>query len=230
MLAQTCIEIMVLIETMKKSKPVSKKRQRRVRNSLNRTEILSTAMHIIQTSGVENLSMRMIAKELDCSVASPYAHFKNQEEIIQALLYQGESQLTANLKTAQASSENPFEQISAIAHIYWQFSIENRGLHKLMFSSGGGLHKKLFAAPSSYRVFLKVIRDGLKKESDEMKRPRYNSIARTMWAWMYGLLVLQMTDLLNRDKLKYDPIEEGMLLFKYLFRNEIYDKKNKINT
>ena len=46
-----------------------------------------------------------------------------------------------------------------------------------------------------------------------------------MWAWMYGLLVLQMTDLLNREKLKQDPIEEGMLLFQYLFKNEVSEKK-----
>ena len=110
----------------------------------------------------------MIAKHLNCSVASPYAHFKNQEEIIQALLYQGEQKLTTDLNLAKDSSEDPFEQITAIAHTYWQFSVENKGLHKLMFSSGGGLHKKLFAAPSSYRVFLKTIRDGLKKEFSEM--------------------------------------------------------------
>ena len=96
-----------------------------------------------------------------------------------------------------------------------------------MFSAGGGLHKKLFAAPSSYRVFLKTVRDGLKKESSEMPRPRYNSIARTMWAWMYGLLVLQMTEILNREKLKQDPIEEGMLVFKTLFRNAIDEEKSK---
>ncbi len=212
---------------MKKIKPASKKRPRRIRNSLNRTEILSTALHIIQTGGVESLSMRTIAKNLNCSVASPYAHFKNQEEIIQALLYSGEQQLTADLNLARASSKNPFEQITAIAHTYWQFSVKNKGLHKLMFSSGGGLHKKLFAAPSSYRVFLTTVRDGLKKESSEMPRPRYNSIARTMWAWMYGLLVLQMTDILNREKLKQDPVEEGMLVFKTLFLNAIDEEKTK---
>lgn len=212
---------------MKKTKPISKKKERRIRNSLNRAEILSTALTIIQTDGVESLSMRRIAKELNCSVASPYAHFKNQEEIIQALLYQGEKKLTADLNLAKASSENPFEKVTAIAHTYWEFSLENRGLHKLMFSAGGGLHKKFFAAPSSYRVFLKTIRDALKKESGEIPRPRYNSIARTMWAWMYGLLVLQMTDLLNREKLKQDPIEEGMLLFRYLFKNEVSEKKQK---
>ena len=144
-----------------------------------------------------------------------------------ALLYSGEQKLTADLNIARASTENPFGQITAIAHTYWQFSVENQGLHKLMFSAGGGLHKKLFAAPSSYRVFLKTVRDGLKKESSEMPRPRYNSIARTMWAWMYGLLVLQMTEILNREKLKQDPIEEGMLVFKTLFRNAIDEEKSK---
>lgn len=212
---------------MKKSVP--KKQARRTRNSLNRDEILSTAMDIIQNAGIESLSMRKIANRLNCSVASPYAHFKNRQEIIQALLYQGEKKLTSDLNIAKESSSDPFEQISAIAHTYWQFSVENRGLHKLMFSSGGGLHKKLFPAPSSYRVFLKTVRDGLKKEFIEMTKWSYHSIARTMWAWMYGLLVLEMTDLLKREKLKQDPVEEGILVFKSLFRNAIQEEKSGVN-
>ena len=100
---------------MRKIKTIAKKRTRRVRNSLNRAEILSAALKIIQTDGVESLSMRSIAKHLNCSVASPYAHFKNQEEIIQALLYSGEQKLTADLNIARASTENPFGQITAIA-------------------------------------------------------------------------------------------------------------------
>ena len=48
-----------------------------------------------------------------------------------------------------------------------------------------------------------------------------------MWAWMYGLLVLQMTDILDREKLKQDPVEEGMLVFKTLFRNAVDAEKIK---
>ncbi|HNK58599.1 MAG TPA: TetR/AcrR family transcriptional regulator [Leptospiraceae bacterium] len=204
---------------MKIVKAEPKKKARRIRNSLSKAEILSAALHIIQKDGVEFLSMRSIAKLLNCSVASPYAHFKSQEEIIQTLLFNGEQKLTSDLKLARASSENPLEQVKAIANTYWQFSVENQGLHKLMFSSGGGLHKKLFPAPSSYRVFLRTIRDGLIKKSGGRPNPHYNSIARTMWAWMYGLLVLQMTEILDRDKLKIDPIEEGISVFSSFFQN-----------
>lgn len=142
---------------MKKLKVEPKKKVRRVRNSLNRTEILTAALHIIQKNGIENLSMRTIAKHLKCSVASPYAHFKSQEEIIQELLFNGEQKLTADLNIARTSSDNPLEQIKAIANTYWQFSVENQGLHKLMFSAGEGYIKNYFlpraVTVSSFELF-----------------------------------------------------------------------------
>ena len=60
----------------------STKQIRRTRGSLTKQEILSVSMDILLEEGVEALSMRRIAHRLGCSVASPYTHFENQEEII----------------------------------------------------------------------------------------------------------------------------------------------------
>lgn len=200
---------------------------RRSRNSLSRAEILQAAGDLIREEGIQSLSMRSIANRLQCSVASPYAHFRNQEEIIRELIVEGEKRLTAELKNARASAQGVHDQLAAIARTYWNFAGDNREQHKLMFNMGAGrMYRKVFPnLPTSYRVFLETIRDGIKNGSIPYPRKMYASIARTMWAWMYGLIVLDMEDMLRLRGPEDHPIEEGIFLFQLLLSRNLIDSR-----
>ena len=194
-------------------------RTRRVRGSLSRDEIVSAAIDIIHEKGIRHLSMRKVAERLQCSVAAPYTHFNSKEEIFRVLITDGEKTLTRNLKKAQASSEDVYAQLAAIAYAYWDFAAENRQLHKLMFNaSSGTLYRKaLPVLPTSYRVFLETIRKGILTGAIPYSRKSYPAIARTMWSWMYGLIVLEMNQILRR-RADSDPVQEGIALFHKLLR------------
>lgn len=193
---------------------------RRKRGSLTQAEILETSMAIIVEEGIENLTMRNIAKRMNCSVASPYAHFKSREAIAKELVLRGEKILTADLRQKCQKSDDVFEQLSLLAHSYWDFSTKNRELHKLMMNMGGKFYHRTFATqPTSYRVFLNTISRGMKNGSIKYPREKYPSIARTMWAWLYGLIVLEMTGML-RVKQDKDFIEEGVALFTKILKQD----------
>lgn len=196
------------------------KQPRRARGFLSRDEIVRAAHEIMSVEGVEALSMRRVAEKLGCSVASPYAHFENQEEIMRELIMNGERILTSDLKNAQASSVDVYIQLDAIAHAYWNFASDNRQLHRLMFSAAGGkLYRKSFPTlPTSYRVFLETIRLGIASGAIPYTRRSYPAIARTMWAWMYGLIVLELNDMV-RHKHGADPVEEGIGFFTKMLKS-----------
>jgi len=196
------------------------KHERRARGSLSREEIVLAAAEILQSEGLDALSMRRIADKLKCSVASPYAHFENQEEILRILVVEGERKLTGDLRHAQNSSEDAYLQLDAIAHGYWTFATENRELHRLMFSaSGGKLYRRSFPTlPTSYRVFLETIRRGISSGAIPHSRKSYPGIARTMWAWMYGLIVLDLNGMVRHAK-GSDPVEEGISMFIKMLRS-----------
>lgn len=186
---------------------------RRSRGSLSQAEILDAAITIIRDEGLEKLSMRRIAQVLQCSVASPYAYFESQEAIIQVLVRKGESHLTSMLREAIAGTieDTVFVQLEAIARTYWRFATENRELHKLM--NNMGIYGKTFkSAPTSYRVFLETLHRGIKSGEIRYPKERYRQIASTMWAWIYGVLVLEMNDLLRNSE-ALDPIGSGIALF-----------------
>lgn len=209
------------------------KHPRRARGSLSRDEIIEAATAIVNEHGVEAMSMRRVAERLGCSVASPYAHFENQEEIMRILVMNGEKRLTSDLRTAQASSTDVYKQLDAIAHGYWNFASKNRELHRLMFSaSGGKLYRRSFPTlPTSYRVFLETIRRGISSGAIPYSRKTYPAIARTMWSWMYGLIVLDLNGMIRHPQ-GADPVNEGIVLFTKLLKSgesPAYDRRRSSN-
>ncbi|PJZ68357.1 TetR family transcriptional regulator [Leptospira perolatii] len=189
--------------------------KRRTRNSLNRETIVQAAFEILNEEGIEGLSMRKIAEKLDCSVASPYSHFKSQEDIIRILISQGEAQLTETLKVAKTKGRTSYEQLVVIARTYYEFSGNNQELHKVMFNTvHGPMHRKAFPKlPTSYRVFLETIREGHRSGEFRISEEEIPSLARTLYSWMYGIIVLDMTDMLKKRGMG-DPLDEGFLFFK----------------
>lgn len=202
-------------------------KNRRTRNSLSRNEILNVAEQIVRNDGVDKLSMRNIAKKLSCSVASPYAHFENLEEIIKNLIIRGEVILIGMLKKAVGEANNSFEELAEIAKAYWRFAQENKGLHILMFHSGEGLiHRKVLnIMPKSYRLFLSMLKRGQKRGEFNYDRNLYPSLARTMWSWIYGLMVLDLTNVLQTKRSSSAPLEEGIEIFSEILRSGL--KKSK---
>jgi AcrR family transcriptional regulator len=200
-------------------------KSRRTRNSLSQKEILDAAEAIVKKEGLSHLSMRRIADKLNCSVASPYAHFTSLEEICKGMLQRGEGILTASMKEALKNTDDTFDQLFELAKAYWKFAKENREMHKLMFNNGidsTPLHRKaLTAIPASYRIFLETIRKGMKTGEFNFTEKEYPAICRTLWSWIYGLIVLDLSGVLQRKRGDIRPLEEGLAIFKKLLHPRI---------
>lgn len=197
------------------------KKQRRNRNSLSKEEILDAAEYILNTEGIKNLSMRKIAKKLSCSVASPYAYFESIEDIAKGLVQRGEDTLKKMISNyRERVPEDSFSQLEAVARAYWEFARSHRELHKIMFQIGEGIiHRKVIPVlPYSYRTFLSIIKKGIEQGDFKFTRKDYPALARTMWAWMYGLIMLDLTQILHFSEEKNDPLEEGIIFFSELLK------------
>ena len=184
-----------------------------VRAGLSRESILDAALEILNEGGMAALSLRSIVKRLGCSVAGPYTYFAGQDEIISTLIQKGEEELTGDLKRAGQKGGDLFEILRRLAATYMTFARRNRELHKLMFNING--HKRIFpSATASYRAYIETIRGGVKSSRLHFSRKGYHAIARTMWAWLYGLIVLEMTGVttMNAD----EAIDEGFSFFQRL--------------
>ncbi|MBL8018607.1 MAG: TetR/AcrR family transcriptional regulator [Leptospirales bacterium] len=182
------------------------------RSGLSRESILEAAVDILNEEGIDALSLRNIVKRLGCSVAGPYTYFKSQDEILSTLIHMGEEELTSDLRNARALGGNRFEILRRLAGTYRDFARRNREMHKLMFNIHG--HNRIFhSATASYRVYLETIRSGVKAGEFKFSRQGYHALARTMWAWIYGMIVLEMTGVTAESEA---VVDEGFAFFRKL--------------
>lgn len=97
-------------------------------------EIVNTAASILTKKGIQGLTTKNLAQEMNFSESAIYRHFKNKEEIIVAML-----QLLNNkmIEISEVTKENkPSEQIQKIIENQFEFFDKNRHYVTAVFIDG----------------------------------------------------------------------------------------------
>ena len=99
-----------------------------------RAELLDTAIAQLQEVGVEDLSLRALARSIGVSQTAPYRHFSDKTELLAAMATRGYRNLLEKLRRAgESAGDCPKEQLAAFALAYVDYAAENPQLFKLMF-------------------------------------------------------------------------------------------------
>ncbi len=109
-----------------------------------RNALIEEGIKIINTSGEDSLSMRKLAEKCGVSMAAPYAHFKNKEEMINAIKQYVEDAFVEYLEKAISGAAeadgngiSKIEmQIIAMGNAYVSFFIDNPEYFTFLFSRG----------------------------------------------------------------------------------------------
>lgn len=97
--------------------------------------ILETSEHLLQSEGLQALSMREVARRAGVTHQAPYHHFPDRESIIAELVTQGFEDLTRRLAKAR-QPRDPSDRratLEASAEAYVGFAIDRPGLFRIMF-------------------------------------------------------------------------------------------------
>lgn len=103
-----------------------------------RNALIEEGIKMINTSGEDSLSMRKLAEKCDVSMAAPYAHFKNKEEMINAIKKYVEDAFAEYLEKAISivSDGNIEKKIIVLGNAYVSFFIDNPEYFTFLFSRG----------------------------------------------------------------------------------------------
>ena len=91
------------------------------RRERNRNAILDTATVLIQNNGIENVSLREIAKHADYSPAGLYKYFNSKAAIIQAVQIRENQKLIDLLQTV-SDELSPTRRLVELSLLYIQYS------------------------------------------------------------------------------------------------------------
>lgn len=158
-----------------------------------RTLILATAWEVVKNEGWQSLSIRKIADAIEYSVPVIYDHFQNKEAILLEFGKQGFDLLTKKLQAAKKRSENPCEQLSAIADAYWNFALKNKEYYQLMFGVGVA-NCETEKCIQGEKVFRDLVQEPIENILEQNKKKGVNSCLKyhTYWSIIHGLISIKM--------------------------------------
>jgi AcrR family transcriptional regulator len=128
-----------------------------------RTALLAQAERTVRDRGVQDLSLRELAREVGVSHGAPRRHFPDRQALLDALAQSGFERLGADLRRAVDSAGSDFQaRLQATAAAYIRFATRDAALLELMFA---GKHREQTgalneAAERAFSVLLELIEQG----------------------------------------------------------------------
>lgn len=160
-----------------------------------RQALIDAGIKIINESGEANLSLRKVASFCDVSHAAPYAHFKDKEELIEAIKTSVTEQFMEELKSAVSDAPDAESAILSMGKHYVLFFIKHPDYFKFLF---GGQNVIAHLRPDSEcgedyppfvllkETYLKYLDEkGFKKTEDEKETELLK-----LWASAHGLAAI----------------------------------------
>lgn len=156
-----------------------------------RAALLVEAERAVREGGVEQLSLRDLARQIGVSHGAPRRHFPDRQALLDALAQAGFARLGTELQAAADRAGAEFEpRLHAIAAAYVQFATRDAALLELMFAGkhadpSGALED---AATAAFAVMLGLIEQGQREGVLEAGDPERVGIV--LFATMQGIAAL----------------------------------------
>src|SRR6201996_6519319 len=100
-----------------------------------RSALLTAAERTVRERGVQDLSLRELAREIGVSHGAPRRHFPDRQALLDALAQSGFERLRLELRAAVDGAGDEFEaRLHATAAAYIRFATADPALLELMFA------------------------------------------------------------------------------------------------
>ena len=163
-----------------------------------RMAVLDAAEAELRADPGRTLSIRALAGALGVSATAPHAHFKTKDDLHVALAVRGFERLRERTLRQSAGAAGSTAKLAALARAYLEFSVENAGLYRIMFSTGVDLdaYSDLHTASrSSYAVLQEAVREAFPGASGT----ELNERTLAAWGAVHGF-----ASLLNEGRIADD--------------------------
>jgi AcrR family transcriptional regulator len=165
-------------------------------------EILNAAFEIVRKEGLDALSARRIAQELNCSTHPIYRAFQSMSELETALIEKAKAYVRSYLLTRDDETKEPFLNVGLR---YLRFAKEEKELFNLLFMSG-----KVTVDLEQAEYPAKFIVERMKQDPhlQQLDEARLRKIWMEMFIFTHGLTTLAWVgSLKNPDKFMAEYLE-----------------------
>ena len=95
--------------------------------------LVDAARRILEKDGPAALSLRAVAREAGVSPAAPYHHFKDKNDLLEAVAHEGWVAIDNALLEARAAASDAKERMTGLGVAYVRFARDNPALYRVMY-------------------------------------------------------------------------------------------------
>jgi AcrR family transcriptional regulator len=168
-----------------------------------RTALLAEAERTVRERGVQDLSLRELARAVGVSHGAPRRHFPDRQALLDALAEAGFARLGTELRSAVDGAGEDFQaRLRATAAAYVRFATRDAALLELMFAGkhrepAGALHE---ASHRAFSVLLELIEQGQADGALESGEPE--RVGLVLFATIQGIAALVTGGMVDADQLE----------------------------
>ncbi|MGJ3191809.1 TetR/AcrR family transcriptional regulator [Paenarthrobacter sp. FR1] len=100
-----------------------------------REALLERAMETIEEAGVDGLSLRQLARDVNVSHGAPAKHFRDKQALIDALALAGFESMNRRIHGAAQSGDHLRGRFVGVAQAYVDFAVAHPALLSVMYST-----------------------------------------------------------------------------------------------
>lgn len=188
---------------------------RRARERLDtRTTILDAAREMFAQQGLEAVTMRAIAREIEYTPTAIYHHFRDKNDLITELVHQDFNALAGAFQKI-GRVENPVERIRQTGVAYADFGLTHRSHYRVMFmiqtpapmkTDGRGNPEE-----DAYAFLQHAVREGVDGGHFRAEYTNVDMLAQVIWAGIHGIISLQIAKC-NDPWIEWADIRESVLM------------------
>ncbi len=159
-----------------------------------RNALVSIGTELLNSKGISSISLREIARTIGVGHNAPYRHFKNKQQLLEAIAESGFRQLMArNTRLELEYADDPETQLFESGMHVVTMAVEQPHLFELMF--GGSLRPEdcglelKQAADGAMQSLVRIIENGQKKQVFRSGDPMRFAISAMSMIQGFSLLV-----------------------------------------
>lgn len=179
--------------------------------------LLDEAIAEIRANGVENLSLRALARCVGVSQTAPYRHFADKDTLLAELATQAFNDLAAAARAELQPQRNALENVIAAGIAYVRFGLNNPEKYRLMFGTSitqrDSYPELTTAGNGAFEILSALIAQG--QQAGIFVAGNAELMANACWSNLHGFVLLSIDGLFARRELPASP--EEMLQYQVEF-------------
>lgn len=134
-------------------------RARKMDTDVRKLQITEAAMELVSEGGIGNLNIAGIAEKIGIVPSAVYRHFKNKEEILNAVLELLRKQLLSNVEKVELEASDAFSRLRFLLELHADLLKRNPVFPHIVFAhfSQSDHTKQLSSLNSTIRAYLEGI-------------------------------------------------------------------------